>query len=123
MTRARRQPPSRVRYAAAHRTIGIHVDLAMYDRLMALRDQSGLSFAQLILRTLGEVELEVASARRLGEEAGMATGMETGLAQGRADGYAAGVGEFRITYPCAKCGAERGVPAGSPAAKAAADWL
>jgi hypothetical protein len=123
MTRAGRQPPSRARYAAAHPTIGIHVDRATYDRLLALRDQSGLSFAQLILRTLGEVEFDVHTARRLGKEEGLTEGMDTGLANGRVDGYADAVGEFRVTYSCAKCGVELVVRAGSPAAKAATGWL
>jgi hypothetical protein len=95
----------------------------MYERLLALREQSGLSFARLILRTLGEVELDVDTARRLGKEEGLAEGMDTGLAKGREDGFADAVARYRIGYACAKCGEDIVIGTGSASAKAAAAWL
>ena len=66
MTQAKHQSPSRLRYNAAHRTLGVHVSLPAYERLVALREASGLSFGQLVLATLGDVEVEVEVARRAG---------------------------------------------------------
>lgn len=119
MTRAKHQSPSRARYAASHRTIGVHIDLPTYDRLAALRERTGQSFGQLILGTLGEVEIDVRAARRIGYQEGYAKGSKDGHDKGVVAGYAEAMKDFQLSFPCATCGHDLDIFAGSPLAEAA----
>jgi hypothetical protein len=87
MPDATHQPPSRRRYAAAHPTIGVHCDRETYDALIALRERSGLSFAQLFRRALGVVEKDVAA-----------------IEAARARGYWQAKARYCLTTPCCGCG-------------------
>ena len=120
MTKAKRRSPSRVRYAAAHPTIGVHVDEATYDRLMALREQAHLSFAHLILRALGEVELDVNAAFEAGRRFGHGEWETKRYSRIFGDGYDAAVAEFQITVPCTRCDQNMVVDPDSPMAAAVA---
>jgi hypothetical protein len=116
MRAARHRTPSRVRYAAAHPTIGIHVDVATRARFEALREKTGLSYTQLILTALGELELDVDAARSRGwndaheevvEESyleGYSDGYDEGHENGEHEGYLRGLDADRVTYSCARCG-------------------
>jgi hypothetical protein len=119
MTTAKHQSPSRLRYNAAHRTIGVHVSLPAYERLVALREASGLSFGQLILGPLGEVEIDVATARRVGYQEGYTKGSIDGHVKGGQAGYVEAMNEFQLSLPCATCGHDMEIFAGSPLAQAA----
>lgn len=109
MRQARRRPPSRARYAAKHPTIGVHTTVEVRDRLLALRDSSGHSFAQLILAALGQVELDVTTARDRGRKEGFGQG----FAAGWDNGFAAAEAQFRVSYDCAVCGEDVALSVGA----------
>ena len=46
-------PPSRERYQRSHPTVSLRVDLALYDRLKGLKEQAGLSVADVLRVGLG----------------------------------------------------------------------
>ena len=75
----------------------------MRERLLALRESSGLSFAQLILAALGQIELDVSAARARGHKDGYSEGYTKGVAAGRDKGFAAAAARFRLSYPCNVC--------------------
>jgi hypothetical protein len=104
MSAVRHQPPSRLRYAAAHPTIGVHVDSSDYERLLALRKRAGVSFAQLVLRALGEVELQVDAAVKVGQSAGYRAGKTAGRQEGYKAGFAAAAKKYQLVAHCARCG-------------------
>jgi hypothetical protein len=110
MPDAKRQPPSRRRYVAAHPTIGVHCDRETYDALIALRERSGLSFGELVRQALGAVEMDVASVEEVG----------------RARGYRQAKARYCLTAPCSRCGQPIEIRAGSEMADAAvravSDW-
>jgi hypothetical protein len=119
MTPAKHQSPSRLRYNAAHRTIGVHVALPAYERLVGLREASGQSIGQLILAALGEVEINVEATRRAGYQEGHTKGSKDGFEKGGTVGYTQAMNEFQLTLPCATCGHDMEIFAGSPLALAA----
>lgn len=120
---AKHRPPSRAKYDAAHPTIGVHTNRATYDRLIALRERTGLPFGQLILRTLGEVELQIDVAHETGRRSGRRDGKAVGHAKGREEGHAEAVNDFQITLPCPGCDDEMVLRAGTLMADAAVAWL
>lgn len=127
MTARRHVPPSRLRYEATHPTVAVHCDLETKARLIALRDETGLSLGELVKRALGLLERDVESARRdgfnkglvEGRRAGREEGRTAGLEEGRKAGFAEAVRRYRITYPCGKCGKLMAVTVGSGDANAA----
>ena len=46
-------PPSRTRYQQSHPTVSLRVDLDLYDRLKGLKEQAGLSVADVLRVGLG----------------------------------------------------------------------
>ena len=46
-------PPSRERYQRSHPTVSLRVDLDLYDRLKGLKEQAGLSVADVLRVGLG----------------------------------------------------------------------
>jgi hypothetical protein len=107
----RHQPPSRARYAAQHPTIGVHCDRETYQRLVALRERSGMSFGQLIKQGLGVAEKDIETVR--------ARGYEEGLQTGRRAGYTHARSLYRLTYACSRCQGPIAIEAGSEEAKIA----
>jgi hypothetical protein len=107
MSPPRHQPPSRVRYAAEHPSIGIHLSIEDRERAVALRERSGLSFAQLFRQSLERVELDIAPV----EETALTRGYEYGLDEAEA--------LFKLTAPCAVCGGPMVIRPGTPMAEAA----
>jgi hypothetical protein len=91
MTKAGHQPPSRVRYAASHPTVGIHLTLEDHQRAQALRERTGLSFAQLFLLALERVELDLGPAE------------EKARTEGYKRGYEEARGRYRLSTPCIAC--------------------
>jgi hypothetical protein len=118
--RRNHQPPSRARYAALHPTIGIHVTLEERELLRTLSGSSGLSVTQLTKQALGILRADIEAVRKKGVIEGMrkgkAAGRTEGYAEGRGDGYAAAKARYAVVYPCAKCGGELVVRAGSASA-------
>jgi hypothetical protein len=85
----------------------------MRERLLALREKTGLSFGQLVLVSLGEVELKVDSAVRAGRSAGYREGQTAGRKEGYKAGYAAAVQRYRLIAYCGRCGNNLVIEAGS----------
>jgi predicted DNA-binding protein len=110
VTAAKRQPPSRQRYAATHPAFAVHCDQETYARLKALRERSGLSLGRLVRQALGAVEHDIAEVEAQ-EAAAMERGCREGYRQARA--------RFRLTAPCCRCGRPIEIEAGSEMATAA----
>jgi hypothetical protein len=125
--RRRRLPPSRVRYAATHPTIGIHVTLEERELLRSLSANSGLSVTQLAKQALGILEADVEAVRKKslleGIRKGKALGHQEGYAEGRRDGFAEAKAQYGIPYPCARCGGPLLLAAGSASAREAVRML
>ena len=117
------QSPSRRRYAAEHPTIGVHVDRPTHQRLIELRERSGLSLGQLVRRALGEIEEELDGVASRALQQGIDEGRRDGYSQGRAAGYAEARDAFRLTFPCAICRLPVVIPPGSGVARDAAAFL
>jgi hypothetical protein len=92
MKQRKAPPPSRVRYAADHPTIGVHPDRETYAKLRELRERSGLSLGRLVQQALGVVEMDVAKVEA------------TVFERGRRSGYAAAKVEYSLKVPCHVCG-------------------
>lgn len=117
--RTRRQPPSRLRYAADHPTIAIHCDRTTYERLTALKEQSGQSLGNLVKQALAMVEKNIGGVHARG----YAQGMKKGIAEGRAQGYAEGQARYCLTFECHVCGRPIEITVGSDPAIVAARAL
>ena len=65
--------PSRARYEQANPTLTVRIPRAAYDRVMVLRDASGLSLAEWVKRWLDSTETNE-EARAEGRSAGFAAG-------------------------------------------------
>lgn len=120
MHRAKRhQPPSRMKYNAANPVIGVRVDRATYDRLIKLREQTGLSLGAIVRDALDVVEKDVEQIRRLARQ----EGIEVGRKIGHNEGYKEAVARYRVTYPCDECEEDIALIAGSKSAAAASAAL
>jgi hypothetical protein len=121
--RKRTQPPSRVRYARDHPTVGIHVTLEELQLLKTLSGESGLSVSQLVKQALGILKADIDGVRKHCVQEGITNGRREGRAEGRREGYAEAVARYRITYPCSKGGEPIVILADSKSAAAAAAML
>ena len=72
MARKRRVPPSRVRYEQHNPTVSVRVSREMYDRLKALREQSGKSLGDILREALGVQEPATRAAYSRGHRKGCA---------------------------------------------------
>ena len=130
-TSPKHRSASKDRYAANHPAITVHFDLDTYNRLIALRDATGLSLNELVRAALDSLEAQVATLLERGRREGVAVGTKIGEAAGKKVGYDEGwkVGylkakaTFRLTYPCGVCGEPVEVRAGNPEAKEATQAL
>ena len=110
-TPPKQRSPSKDRYAASHPAITVHFDVETFNRLVALRQSTGLSLNQLIRAALDSLEPQAAAILERGRRAGVAQGMTIGQAAGKKagfdEGWKAGVLKakeiYRLTYPCAVC--------------------
>ena len=100
----RSKPPSRSRYAASHRAVAVHLDLASYQRLLELRDKSKLSLGEIVRQALGLTEDQLDKARMLGFGEGVEQGYRAGFAGGRQQGFAEARQRYAISHPCSSCG-------------------
>lgn len=92
---AKKKAPSRVRYEQAHPTVSCRVSREIYEKLRAVMDGEGKSFADILKVGLGILELRV---KEEGE------GMRKGRAEGYSKGYAEAERLYKVTYPCSVCG-------------------
>jgi flagellar biosynthesis/type III secretory pathway protein FliH len=76
-----------------------------------------------MLQGLGIVKGDVGEARKRGYQDGMRKGRVAGYDEGFQAGYERGAAENRVTFRCSGCKESIAIPAGSPAAEAAADAL
>ena len=84
-------------YRAAHPTIGVHSpDRDTYERLLALRERTGLTFAQLVLGALGQLEIDLEKVQKAGYDRGWEAGWD--------DGYETARRRYLLTTPCSVCG-------------------
>ena len=111
MTVRTHQPPSRARYAAQHPTIGVHCDRETYQRLVALRERSGLSLGQLVKQELSVVEKDIETVRTRAYAEGLEAGRRAGWTHARR--------LYRLTYACSVCQGLIAIEAGSEEAKVA----
>ncbi len=111
MTAKRNPPPSRARYAAQHPTVGVHCDWETYQRLVALRERSGLSFGQLVKQTLGVAEKDLDTIRTRAYAEGLEAGRRAGWTHARS--------LYRLTYACSICQVPMDIQVGSEDAKVA----
>jgi sugar phosphate isomerase/epimerase len=111
-TTKRHQAPSRLRYETANPVIGVRVDRETYDRLLKLRERSGLSFGAIIRDALAVVEKDVERIREHGRRAGV----ELGRKLGYNDGWKEAKARYAVTFPCARCGKPIPLVAGSETA-------
>jgi hypothetical protein len=111
MVAKRNPPPSRARYAAQHPTIGVHCDRDTYQRLVALRERSGLSLGQLVKQALGVAEKDIDTVRTRAHAEGLEAGRRAGWTHARS--------LYRLTYACSICQGPIAIEAGSEAAKVA----
>jgi len=123
--------PSDDRYAASHPAVTVHFDLESYQRLVALREATGLSPNQLVRAALDSLEAQVATILERGRREGVAEGTKigeaTGTKAGYQEGWKAGVLQakaiYRLTYACAVCGKPIELRVGAPDAKRAIEVL
>ena len=123
MTRRRRQAPSKERYAKAHPPVTAHLDVETYAQVQALHERSGLSFAELLRRSLGVVAKDVETVRLRGYEEGLKKGTDLGYAAGFKAGCAQTKARYAITYACCLCGLDCELAPASEDAKVAAEAL
>ncbi|MHB8488863.1 MAG: ribbon-helix-helix protein, CopG family [Candidatus Dormibacteria bacterium] len=106
-----KRPPARLRYAADHPTVTIHLpDRATYARLDELAERSGLSRGQIVKQALGLVEKGVAQD-------------EAAYLGAYCDGQMDALEAYGLSITCSICGEPIDVEAGSEMAKAAVALL
>ena len=69
-------PPSRERYQQSHPTVSLRVDLDLYTRLKGLKEQAGLSVADILKVGMERCEPLVGEAFRNGFMGGLAEAYE-----------------------------------------------
>ena len=91
----KRKAPSRVRYEQSHPTVSCRIPRDIYDKLRAVIDAEGKSFADVLKIGLGILEVQ---AKEEGEV------RKKGHAEGYKKGYAEAARLYMVTYPCRICG-------------------
>jgi predicted CopG family antitoxin len=91
----KKKSPSRVRYEQAHPTVSCRVPQKIYDRLQAVKEMEGRSFADILKVGLGLLEVRAKGEAEIRKQ---------GHAEGYKRGYAEAEGIYKITYPCNVCG-------------------
>ena len=81
----KRKSPSRIRYEESHPTISCRVTQELYDKLKAIKEQDGQSFADILKVGLGILELDTEKAEKMRQ-------------QGHQKGYKAGYAEASSTW-------------------------
>ena len=74
---AKRKAPSRTRYEQGHPTVSCRIPKELYERLRAVKDAEGKSFADILKIGLGMLEVQAkgeAEVRKQGHEAGYRIG-------------------------------------------------
>ncbi len=87
--------PSRVKYDRNHRPISFRASGEFYERLQAVRNETGDSYADIMKKGLGLIEVKIRSEKRIQEEA---------LRQGHRKGYELAESTYKLIIPCFGCG-------------------
>ena len=95
MAKRSQKPPSRVKYEESHPTVSCRVPRETYERLQAIKEKQGKSFADILRIGMGILK---AKAKKEGEV------REEAYSEGYDDGYREAKQEFKVTYPCSVCG-------------------
>ena len=90
----KKKSPSRVRYEQAHPTVSCRVPQKVYDRLQAVKEMEGKSFADILKVGLGLLEVRAKGEAEIRKQ---------GYAEGYKKGYAEAEGTYKVTYPCNVC--------------------
>ena len=90
----KKKSPSRVRYEQAHPTVSCRVSQKIYDRLQAVREREGRSFADILKVGLGLLEVRAKGEAEIRKQ---------GHAEGYKKGYAEAARTYMVTYPCSVC--------------------
>lgn len=89
----RRRPPSRVRYEDDHPTISVRVSRGLFDRLRALKKDSGKSVADVLREALAVQVRSAGEAHQRGYRKGHLEAERT----------------YRVDYRCSRCGGSMAV--------------
>jgi len=90
----RKKAPSRLRYEQAHPTVSCRVPREVYDRLQAVKEADGKSFADVLKIGLGILEVEAKEKAEVRKQ---------GHAEGYRKGYAEAEHLYKVIYPCNAC--------------------
>ena len=90
----RRKAPSRARYEQAHPTVSCRIPREVYDRLRAVKEADGRSFADILKMGLGIIEVGVKEEGEIRKQA---------HTKGYKKGYADAERIYKVTYPCNVC--------------------
>lgn len=81
-------PPSRVRYEKSHPTVSLRISREMRRKLDEVKEQYGLSVADVVRFGVEIAEPDLGSA----------------FDQGLSEGYEIARAEFEVTFRCSRCG-------------------
>lgn len=91
MAKRSQKPPSRVKYEESHPTVSCRVPRETYERLQAIKEKEGKSFADILRIGMGILK---AKAKK----------EDKAYSQGYEQGYNEAEREFKVTYACSVCG-------------------
>ncbi len=91
----KRKAPSRVRYEQGHPTVSCRLPRNFYDKLRAVIDAEGKSFADVLKTGLGILEVRVKEEEEIRKKV---------HAEGYREGYTEAERLYKVTYPCSVCG-------------------
>lgn len=84
-------PPSRVRYEQDNPAVTVRLSRELRDKLAELKEEHGLSLGDVL-----RIGLELAKPD-----------LDAAYERGLDEGYAIAEDEFKVTYPCSRCGRRR----------------
>jgi hypothetical protein len=95
MTKVKRKPPSRIKYEQGHPTISCRVPRKIYEKMQAIKEKEGRSFADILKAGLRMLEVRAIEKEELRKRS---------HAEGYRKGYAEAEQLYKVAYPCSICG-------------------
>lgn len=99
----KKKAPSRVKYDRDHPTVSCRVPREIYDRLQAVKDAEGRSFADILKAGLGLFEVRARKEAEVRKQA---------YVEGYKAGYAEAENLYKVSYRCCICGETLAVTSG-----------